>query len=101
MDYIDRKTGEIIDLKARFNEQTDKATIESTNLRLSEEEVVALRKTTNALTSIQIVAGIATGVIVGKTIFTGACISIGAMVIADMVTPTDLIYKKVLTNKTK
>lgn len=101
LEYVNKATGEVIDLKAKFNKETDKATLTSTNLDLNMKEVVSLRKTTNLLTGLQITAGIATGLALGKGLFTTACIIIGSSIIFDMITPTDLIYNKVLTFKAK
>ena len=101
MDYINKQTGEVIDIKDKFNQEVDRATRIGSSLDLTQEQVVSLRTTTNTLTALQVAAGIGTGIVLGKGIFTGACISIGTMVIYDMMTPTDLIYKKVLTFKNK
>lgn len=101
LEYVNKHTGEVTNLKDKFNLETDKATMTSTNLDLTREEVIALRGTTNAMTAAQVSLGIATGIALGKGIFTGACIAIGSAIIYDMVTPTDMIYKQVLKIKTK
>ena len=99
--YVNENTGEIITPLDKINAQTDKATRASTNMDLTDEEVESLRATTNTLTGVQCTLGLVTGVLLGKTLFTIACISIGSTIIYDMVTPTDLICKKVLTFKNK
>jgi len=101
LEYVDKNTGEITTLKDKFNKETDRATRTSCNLDLTPKQVVSLRGITNTLTGTQVTLGIVTGIALGKGIFTGACIAIGSAIIYDMLTPTDLIYKRVLTFKQK
>lgn len=96
MKYTDKQTGEIHHEANRFQMELDKATVQSTNMHLTDDAIIRLRPVTGTMTLAQIAGGITCGVVFGKTIFTGVCISIASLVIIEMMTPTDFIYKKAL-----
>jgi len=107
-EFVNKETGEIITPKTAreyyrllFDIKVDKTTRTDSKLALTDEQVVQLRTTTRSLTTVQVLAGIGTGIALGQGIFTGTCIALGSAIIYDMITPTDLIYKKVLTFKTE
>ena len=86
-----------------FTNALDDLTQTNTTRKLSKKNLVKLRALTTAKTVAQIGTGVATGVLLGKSIFTGTLLGIGTYVVVDILVykPFNILTDKVLTIKTK
>ena len=86
-----------------FTNALDDLTQTNTTRVLKKRELVKLRALTAAKTVTQIGTGVATGVLLGKSIFTGTLLGIGTYVVVDILVyePMQTLSKKVLIIKSK
>ena len=86
-----------------FTNALDDLTQTNTTRVLKKRDLVKLRALTAAKTVAQIGTGVATGVLLGKSIFTGTLLGIGTYVVVDILVydPMQTLSKKVLIIKSK
>ncbi len=81
----------------------DDLTQTNTTRVLNKQELIKLRAVTVVKTVTQVGTGVAAGVVLGKSAFTGVLMGVGAYLVTDIIVykPMQSITNKVLTVKTK